>query len=275
MCGRGVGSGRMTEEEMLIGVAVDLLCRKLLRSTDVEPRARLTRLASAPTALIYEDSRGVEHTFVDAQRLELAEAIFGQPDDPADLHLSAAEQRGQLLAISLAVGRLARWVKPGESLELRFDTHGHADIVIKLRAQVDGQILESGVSLSTRTMGRTQAPVLADVMLELRISMRPRPEITAHEQAAIARSEHYARSPETRHVALPAGVYVCHVIDEDGETELVDQQGGLWDPNANYGRIGMWVRDGEPVAYGSLKPGETAVLLEPVYLSAADAEGLG
>jgi hypothetical protein len=275
----------MTDKDMLIGVAVDLLCRKLLTSADAEPRVRLNRLRLVPEAIVYESSHSVEHSFDEQYLLDLAEAILGQPDDPADLHMSAAEQRGKQVAISLAFAELARWVGPGESLELSFGSFPPGQrvaIKIELQAQLGDRVASVQASISTLGMDRAQASVLADIMRQLRATMTAGTEETQaqeralhpHEIAALERAEYYARSPETKHVALPAGVYICNALDEDGETELVDQQGGLWDPNANYGRIGMWVRDGKPVAYGDLKPGDTAVLLATVYLSAVDAEGL-
>jgi hypothetical protein len=85
----------------------------------------------------------------------------------------------------------------------------------------------------------------------------------------------YAISPASTVVALPAGTYVIHAHDEDGETELEDARtGDVWDPNSIYPSAGDWSHDGERVSYEDLKVGDVAELLATVYLTIDDAEGL-
>jgi hypothetical protein len=76
-------------------------------------------------------------------------------------------------------------------------------------------------------------------------------------------------------LALPAGTYTVRFHDDDGETALVNGQGEVWDPNSVYPFAGEWTRDGEPVLYDDLRPGDVATLVTAIYRTQSDADQFG
>ena len=84
----------------------------------------------------------------------------------------------------------------------------------------------------------------------------------------------YERYGKSNIVALPAGVYTIEMLDSDGETALIDANGGAWEPNSVYPNAGEWTKADKPILYEHLAEGDVATLVQPILYDREDAEVL-